>query len=450
MTEDYLESVRQQYERFPYPPRDPADEQRRLLEVQIDRLPVVNFYCFKGRKDFAGARMLVAGGGTGDSAIYLAEQLRSRNGEVVYVDISRTSMELAKRRADMRRLDNIRWIHGSILSISPESVGHFDYISCTGVLHHLDDPDLGLERLKSVLKPSGAMGILLYAKYGRAGVYQLQALMRLINRNEALMSDKIANTRRVLQELPESNWFQHNEKFLSDHRKLGDSGLVDLLLHEQDIAYSIGDVHALLGRAGLHLVEFSDVRMRMSYRPEQYIRDPTLLEKISRLDRVAQQEIAELLVGLFTKHEFYASCSTDSQAKLDDLSDVPFFFPARQYRTMGQQISDAMRKRFGQLVPLRHASGYEFDVESDPVSTAIFGHMDGTRDWRQVFARVREEIPGCSLSDRQLLDFFRPLFERFRQFDWMLLRGDSVGELPDTVVLQSESELRQGEALRGH
>lgn len=165
--------VRQQYEQCPYPPRDLEDERHRLLEAQIDRLPLVNFYCFRGQADSAGARVLVAGGGTGDSTIYLAEQLLQVNGEVVYVDISESSMQVAKRRANIRKLNNIRWIHGSILALDPETFRLFDYVSCTGVLHHLAEPALGLKCLKSVLKPSGAMGILIYAKYRRTGVYQL-------------------------------------------------------------------------------------------------------------------------------------------------------------------------------------------------------------------------------------------------------------------------------------
>jgi hypothetical protein len=35
--------------------------------------------------------------------------------------------------------------------------------------------------LKSVLKPDGAMGLMVYAKYGRASYYHVQEMMRLIN-----------------------------------------------------------------------------------------------------------------------------------------------------------------------------------------------------------------------------------------------------------------------------
>ncbi len=436
----YLDNVRQQYERYPYPPRDPRQERQRLLEVLIDRLATINFYCFGGAHDFKGARVLVAGGGTGDSTIYLAEQLRSRGGEVVYLDISQASMDIAQQRAAARKLDNITWRHGSIYALSPEAIGRFDYISCTGVLHHLEDPLEGLKRLKAVLKPTGGMGILVYGKYGRAGIYQFQQLMRLINGSETDLTEKIDLTRRVLAELPASAWFRHNERYLSDHRNLGDSGLVDLLLHEQDVAYSIDEVYQLVGAAGLHLIEFSEVQMRLAYEPEQYLRDKALRERLAKLDRVTRQATAELLLGLFTRHVFYVSNQPEAKAQLGALSDVPFFFPPRTYRAMGQQIADAMMQNPQRRVPLRHESGLELFLAPSPAVAAILRHIDGLRDWRAIFALARGE--GVSFSDEQFMDAIRPVYEQLARYDWLLLRGGAVDEYPDTIELQRESVQR--------
>ena len=47
-----------------------------------------------------------------------------------------------------------------------------------GVLHHLENPKLGLNVLKNVLKDDGFMSIMVYGKYGRTGVYQMQDLMK--------------------------------------------------------------------------------------------------------------------------------------------------------------------------------------------------------------------------------------------------------------------------------
>ena len=132
-------TVRAQYERLPYPPCDPADENKRLLQIPLDRLPVVNQYCFQGARTFDdGFRVLVAGGGTGNSTIFLAEQLRGLNAEVHYIDLSPTSLEICKRRSEIRSLSNISFHLGSLLDLEKLDLGEFDYINCTGVLHHLE------------------------------------------------------------------------------------------------------------------------------------------------------------------------------------------------------------------------------------------------------------------------------------------------------------------------
>lgn len=267
MSQNYLPKVRSQYESLPYPPRNPQDEHKRLVQTWLEDLPMINHYCFAGRQSFQnGFRALVAGGGTGDATIYLAEQLRAIgavNAEVVHLDMSHASLLVAQERARIRGLTNIAWVHYSLLSLPALGLGKFDYINCSGVLHHLADPDLGLRVLRSVLKDDGAIGLMVYATTGRTGVYQMQALMRLVNGTgtdqEADDKRKLANTRELLGSLPASNWFMRGEELHHDHL-LGDAGIHDLLLHSQDRAYSVGELFDWLGgRHGLHLT-FSDVQ----------------------------------------------------------------------------------------------------------------------------------------------------------------------------------------------
>ena len=106
--DNYLPLVREQYEALPYPACDPEDDRRRLAQTWLEDLPMVNHYCFAGRQSFRnGFRALVAGGGTGDPTIFLAEQLRHCGAQVVHLDISAASITIAKERARIRGLDNI-------------------------------------------------------------------------------------------------------------------------------------------------------------------------------------------------------------------------------------------------------------------------------------------------------------------------------------------------------
>jgi 2-polyprenyl-3-methyl-5-hydroxy-6-metoxy-1,4-benzoquinol methylase len=139
-------------------------------------------------------RALIAGGGTGDAAIFLAAQLRDTDADIVCLDLSDASLAIARERAALRGLQQrIRWIHGSILDLARLGLGSFDYISCLGVLHHLADPDEGLGALAQALSEHGAMAIMVYGRYGRLDVYAVQDLMRLVNRDAAELPEQVAN-----------------------------------------------------------------------------------------------------------------------------------------------------------------------------------------------------------------------------------------------------------------
>jgi SAM-dependent methyltransferase len=432
---EYIQSVRDQYDVYPYPPRNPEDEAMRLENCWHDFLELINFYCFRGGNNFSGPfRVLVAGGGTGDQTIFMAEQLRfNRSAEIVHVDISAHAMEIARRRADVRRLTNITWVHNSILGLPSLQLGHFDYITCEGVLHHLKDPAAGLRALNAVLKEDGAMMIMLYGKYGRTGVYHMQELMRRFNAGEEDMQVKIENTKTVLECLPKTNWFKRGEDLIGDHKELGDTGVVDVFLHPQDRAYTVDEVYELVEGCGLQLIELID-QGRSKYMVESYIRHPGLLEKIGRLPPRQQQAIAELVGGDLTSHNFYVARDADRIARLDDLKNVPFYF-----LTSPGDISDWMEKHPGQAISVK-STLYQSPLEIRPGKYIkhIFKHLDGERSLKEIFEEVRKDV---ALSERQLtnddlLKEFKPAYERFNAVGWMLLRHRSVGPFRSLSQMQ--------------
>jgi len=140
------------------------------------------------------------------------------------------------------------------------------------------------------------MAILVYGLYGRTGVYQLQALLRVLNAGVADEAEQIANARAVLAALPASNWFKRGEGLHGDHMAGGDAGLFDLLLHPQDRASTVPDLYAwLVDRHGPHL-QFSDLqRGRPPYAPETYLAQatPALKERLAALPERERQAIAE-------------------------------------------------------------------------------------------------------------------------------------------------------------
>jgi SAM-dependent methyltransferase len=422
---DYLPGIRRQYEHLPYPHRDPEEERTRLINPSSERLANLNHYCYRGRRRFDDFRVLVAGGGTGDGTIYLALQLAPYPGaKVVHLDLSTASIAVAKRRAEIRGLTNIEWIHGSLLELPDMGLAPFDYINCTGVLMILADPDAGLQALKSVLRPDGALGLMLYAQYGRTGVYQMQALMRLINRGVTEIPDQVAHARAMLAGLPRTNWFKRGEDLVSDHERMGDSGVYDLLLIEQDRAYTVPETYAFVERAGLHLLDYCWARERVLLEPETHLRNPELLQRIAAYPLPRRRAIAELLSGRLTRQHVYAAPDPDRVATPDDPDMVPSLtdFPDPGAHAA---LADHIAAHPGQPVEV-HLPETTFAFTPGLCTEAVFRHMDGVNSLGEIYARVREDLGRPELTDAEILAEFRPLYERFHLGDGILLRHRSV------------------------
>ncbi len=440
MPDNYLPQVRSQYEAMPYPPCDPEDDHKRLVQTWLEDLPMINHYCFAGRQSFQnGFRALVAGGGTGDATIFLAHQLRHTDAQIVHLDMSQASIAIASARARIRGLTNITWLHDSLLNLPALGLEKFNYINCSGVLHHLADPDLGLRALLNVLADDGAIGLMLYATTGRTGIYQMQTLMRLVNApqpNGTAPDDarKIANTRDLLASLPPFNGFKLSEALHHDH-KMGDAGIYDLLLHSQDRSYSVGELFDWLGDRtpssekgpeghGLHL-SFTDVqRGRSPYLPRMVLgnKPPAMAAKLSALPRRQQYEIAELLIGNIITHSLYVTRSAACNAPYGDAEYVPYFF---HEPLTGEMAAQVFGSQGGQPFMLNHQhSGMAFKVDPGRYGPKILRLIDGKKSFAEIFDGFRAAWTGQATApdNATLFADFADCYESLNALDRLLLR----------------------------
>ena len=425
-TTNYLPDVKNQYEALPYPARDPADESSRLLRTWLDDLPMLNHYCFAGRQDFGrGFRVLLAGGGTGDGTIFLAEQLKHTNAQIVHLDMSGASLAIARERARLRQLNNIQFIDESLLNLPQLGLAPFDYINCSGVLHHLADPDAGFQALRSVLKPEGAIGLMVYATAGRTGVYQMQALMRMVNGDEPDAQRKIAHTRALLASLPASNWFKRAEGDLYHDHRIDDAGLYDLLLHSQDRAYSVDELFDWLGRGhGMHL-QFTDVqRGRAPYLPHMVLgaKPPALLTRLRQLPLRRQYAMAELMGGTITTHSLYLTRDAQCVASYGDADYIPFFF---HEPLDGATLAQVFASNKGQPFALRHQhTGLTVTVNPGRYGPQILRLIDGRRSFGEIFDQFRQDWTGKAVApdNTALFADFSESYDTLNAIERLLLR----------------------------
>src|SRR5450755_3459992 len=293
-----------QYEAYPYPQRDPRDEAKRLIVGSPGHLREVDHWVFGATRPVSRRlRVLVAGGGTGDAAIMLAQQMarEGRPGTVTWLDRSAAALKIARARAAARGLTNIVWEQRSLLDLPGSGLGTFDYVDCCGVLHHLPDPAAGLRALLSVLAPGGGLGLMVYAPHGRTGVYMLQDALRLLAPAHEAPASRLDVVKRVMRHLPETAWLRRNG-FLDDHVNGGDAGLYDVLLNPRDRAFTVRELNALLAGEGLEVTCWVQP---IRYDPDPLLPDPKLRARVAALNPIDRAALAEALAGNVSAHIVY-------------------------------------------------------------------------------------------------------------------------------------------------
>ena len=240
---EVADAVRDFYDRYPYPRPVNTLEQYRQLWLNETRRRA-DYHLFwparSYREDFS---ILIAGCGTSQAAKHA---VRWPAAQVIGIDVSATSVcftEDLKRKHDLRNLQ----VHQLPIERVRELGTSFDQIVCTGVLHHLADPDAGLAALRDVLKPDGAMHLMVYAPYGRTGIYMLQEFCRRlgIRATDAGIRDLIV----ALRALPHGHPLEQLLRDAPDFRD--EAALADALLHPMDRAYSVPQLFDFIETAGL-------------------------------------------------------------------------------------------------------------------------------------------------------------------------------------------------------
>lgn len=439
--QNYLKQVRDQYEDYPYPYREPEGEKTRILPT-IDLLEAINHFCYEGKEDFSNNyKVLVAGGGTGDSIIFMAEQLRDTNAELVYLDMSEASMNIAKKRAEIRGLSNITWIHDSLLELPNLDIGTFDYINCSGVLHHLEDPDAGLAALTSVLKDDGVICLMVYEQYGRTGLYHMQDLMQLVNEGETNTQTKIDNCKTILKSLPKHHWYSMTSHLYIDIDIYGDIGIYDLFLHTQDRAYTVPELYDYIENAGLTMQHYNCMDQQMGQyllKPDSFLKDEGLATLMKELEEKDQLAINENLFSATRKHICFITKEKRPIPTTKDMQQVPFFVSGYN-PSIYQDIYTLIQKATNHVEITFHPSTKKIRFPKTPHIELLCKYFDGNRSIEDIinavltsYTQQKKAAPDTKTLHKEFTSFFDLLNSQY----WGFLRHKSVPAFKSIASLQ--------------
>ncbi len=291
MEDTITQAVRKQYEAYSYPP--PIEDAEAFLKqwgpLTCDpRFAGIQLWP-EGRPR-QELRILCAGCGSSQAPLIA---LNNPDCSVIGVDLSETSLAHSSRLRDRHGLKNLELRQMSLLDVGQLNRS-FDLILCTGVLHHLPNPDAGLKALADVLEPSGSMGLMLDGKAARTGVYQVQDILRRLGVGPD--AEGLGIARELLKFVPQHHYlFESTGKLPIDLAQ--DAGIVDMLLHPQDRAYSVPEILEFVAAAGLIFFGWND--------NADYCADRFLSGEMLALPPAEQWAIVENLALLNARHDFF-------------------------------------------------------------------------------------------------------------------------------------------------
>jgi SAM-dependent methyltransferase len=293
------------YDRFPYP-GDP---------LQDGPPPGYNWrWCVDSARAFATAvlpsqggtqprpwRILDAGCGTGVSTDYLCHL--NPGASVLAVDISAGALQVARERTRRSgaaaQIQELRLEQRSLVDLQGE--GPFDYINSVGVLHHLDQPDLGLRALADLLRPGGLLHLFLYADGGRWEIHRTQrSLVRL---GVGSGPEAIQLGRELFNVLPPSNRLRrhHEQRWALDTQ--ADVNFADMYLHPQETSYNLQTLMAFVASADLKFAGFSNPEV---WDPGRLL-SGALLDRAQALPDLERWALIEDLDPAISHFEFFLS-----------------------------------------------------------------------------------------------------------------------------------------------
>jgi SAM-dependent methyltransferase len=394
---DPADAVRAFYESHPYPaPIDNLDRHRELYR-NPDRRRASSLLLWPTEKPRANREILVAGCGTSQAAVHA---LREPDARVTAIDISETSLRHERDLQQQYGLQNLN-LHRLAIEQVGELGQTFDQIVCTGVLHHLPDPDTGLRALRSVLAPNGAMQLMVYAPYGRAGIYMMQDYCRLLEIGAT--EEELRDLGAVIGALSADHPITGVARRAKDFRN--PDALADALLHPQDRAYTVPQIYAWLERCGLAFGRWFE---QAPYLPQcGAIGRTRHAARLASLSPPLQHAAVELLRGTMAKHSFIAYRDDrpgESQPITFDGDAWRGYVPLRLPWTLC--IRDRAPPGFVAVLINRAHTYPDLALPVDAAQERVFAAIDGNRSVDEILRGVAGEV-----SDEQACRFIEQLWD---------------------------------------
>ena len=255
ISDNISKKVREQYEENPYPRWRYADivPKNKFLTILNNNLKPNKII---SNDDNLIKDVLIAGCGTGQQ---LVSKTSYENSRILAVDLSLSSLAFAKRKMQELNHINVEFLHGDILNLKNLN-RKFSVIECVGVLHHLKNPEEGLEILLSILEPNGYLKLGLYSELARKHIIETREFIKKQN-----IKSSISNIRYIREIIKNDKKNTSFQKLNYNYDFYSTSNVRDLIFHVQEHRYTLPQITKLLRKYNLKFLGFTNSSNKKEY-----------------------------------------------------------------------------------------------------------------------------------------------------------------------------------------
>lgn len=218
MTNKLERKVVELYDEYPFP-NLPINKRKDFLNTKIYKIVYSLTKKFLNKKN--KIRIIDIGCGTGELDFGLSFQ----NADIVGIDLNKKSIDIAKERAKLFKVRNVRFIEKNFYEANFDN-DFFDFSFSIGTLHHMSNPDLAFKKLVKITKKDGFVVIGLYNPYGRIYTRLKRILIQILAGDSTLERAQLA-----IKLFGKMNSLPHEKVYLAD-----------LYAHPHEKYYSIQDM----------------------------------------------------------------------------------------------------------------------------------------------------------------------------------------------------------------
>jgi len=217
-------------------------------------------------------KVLIAGCGTGSQVISAS---RYKNAQITAIDLSERSLSYAMMKAEDYHMKNVDFKVMDLLDVANLNE-KFDIIECTGVLHHIAEPEEGLLALIGQLKPNGYIKLGLYSELARQQIVEARNQIKQLNVKSTPKGIRDFRQKVLNGELEELHGLT---KFGRDFYSLSECR--DLCFHVQEHRFTTESLLGLLNANGLIFCGFINRESIYKTYQKQYPADSDMISLVN-------------------------------------------------------------------------------------------------------------------------------------------------------------------------